>query len=101
MICLNFDIYKDLCQKHHLEPISPDLIQWGIDTEDGMMPLTTFSPSYGGKINIPDEYGRYGWGCWCISYAEVEERFNKLFKELKLLKMKKKLADIQQDFDNI
>ena len=61
MICLNFDIYKDLCQKHHLEPIAPDLIQWGIDTEDGMIPLTTFSPSYGVKINIPDEYGRYWW----------------------------------------
>lgn len=99
MICLNFEIYQNLCRKYHLEQLSDDSIQWGLNVDDVTLVLTTFSPSYGVKINVPDENGRWYWGCWCISYAEVDERLQLLIKNIKLLKIKKKLVDIQQDFE--
>jgi hypothetical protein len=79
--------------------LSNDLIHWGLTVDDTQLVLTTFSPYYGVKINVPDEYGKWYWGCWCISYDEVEERMYLLIKNIKLLQMNKKLVDLKQDFE--
>lgn len=115
MICLNFDIFRDLCIKHQLEPAdsvyslgtpNPILYQaaaiWGKMVDGGFIKIATFSPFYGVKINAPLKVTNlnweWNWGVWLLSYDEVEERFSLMEKNLKLMEIDKRIKEIDKDF---
>lgn len=115
MICLNFDIFRDLCVKHNLEPgdvvhnysTHTDIVNsssaiWGKTIEGSFKKIASFSPMYGVKINAPLKVTNlnweWNWGVWLLSYDEVEERFSLMEKNLKLMEIDKRIKDIDKDF---
>lgn len=116
MICLNFDIFRDLCVKHNLEPgdvipnysTQTDIVNssaaiWGKKTIEGCYRIiATFSHLYGVKINAPFKVTAqkwdWNWGVWMVSYDEVEKRFSLVEKNLKLMEIDKRIKDIDKDF---
>ena len=115
MICLNFDIFRDLCVKHNLEPgdvvhnysthtdiVNSSSALWGKTIEGSFKKIATFSPMYGVKINAPfkvtNQNWDWIWGVWMLSYDEVEERFSLMEKNLKLMEIDKRIKDIDKDF---
>lgn len=116
MICLNFEIFRDLCVKHNLEPgdvvynysTQTDIVNssaeiWGKKTIEGCYRIiATFSPLYGVKINAPfkvtTQKWDWNWGVWMVSYDEVEKRFSLMEKNLKLMEIDKRIKDIDKDF---
>lgn len=115
MICLNFDIFRDLCIKHNLEPadsifnyssqnleVNQAAAIWGKLINGEFIKIATFSPFYGVKINAPLKVTNlnweWNWGVWMLSYDEVEERFSLLEKNLKLMEIDKRIKDIDKDF---
>lgn len=115
MICLNFDIFRDLCVKHNLEPeesvydfstqhLVPNLGSaiWGKYIECNFKKIAIFSPAYGVKIYAPFKVTHkkwdWFWGDWLVSYDEVEKRFSLMEKNLKLMEIDKRMKDIDKDF---
>ena len=105
MICLNYEIFHDLCVKHNLIPIdgSNDCSAiWGKELPGRIEKIATFSPMYGVKINAPfkvtNQNWDWNWGVWMLSYDEVEERFSLMEKNLKLMEIDKRIKDIDKDF---
>lgn len=115
MICLNFDIFRDLCVKHNLEPVdgvyslgtqnfvlNQASAIWGKSIEGCYVKIASFSPYYGVKINAPLKVTNlnweWNWGVWLLSYDEVEERFSLMEKNLKLMEIDKRIKDIDKDF---
>ena len=116
MICLNFDIFRDLCVKHNLEPgdvfhnysTNTDIVNsssaiWGKHIDGGnFRKIATFSPMFGVKINAPfkvtSQNWDWNWGVWMLSYDEVEKRFSLMEKNLKLMEIDKRIKDIDKDF---
>ena len=115
MICLNFDIFRDLCIKHNLEPadsifnysshnleVNQASAIWGKLINGEFIKIATFSPFYGVKINAPLKVTNlnweWNWGVWMLSYDEVEERFSLLEKNLKLMEIDKRIKEIDKDF---
>lgn len=115
MICLNFEIFRDLCVKHNLEPgdvvysyyTRTDIVNsssaiWGKTIEGSFRIIAIFSPVYGIKINAPfkvtTQNWDWNWGVWMVSYDEVEKRFSLMEKNLKLMEIDKRIKDIDKDF---
>ena len=117
MICLNFDIFRDLCLKHNLEPgdsvynystqrliVNYSSAIWGKSIEGGFKQIATFSPMNGVQINAPFKHINQNrdwiwiWSTWLVSYDEVEERFSLMEKNLKLIEIDKRIKDIDKDF---
>ena len=115
MICLNYDIFHDLCVKHNLEPadsvydysaqkliVNNSAAIWGKVINGNPTKIATFSPMYGVKINAPfkvtNQNWDWNWGVWMLSYDEVEERFSLMEKNLKLMEIDKRIKDIDKDF---
>ena len=115
MICLNYDIFRDLCIKHNLEPADSVFIYgspqptpnqaaaiWGKSINGLFIKIATFSPIYGVKINAPFKVTNKKWdgiwGVWMLSYDEVEERFSLMEKNIKLMEIDKRIKDIDKDF---
>lgn len=115
MICLNFDIFRDLCVKHNLEPadsvynyssqnyvVNQAAAIWGKLVNGNFIKIATFSPVYGVKINAPfkvtNQKWDWIWGVWMLSYDEVEERFSLMEKNIKLMEIDKRIKDIDKDF---
>lgn len=116
MICLNFDIFRDLCIKHNLEPgdvvvynystqsniVNYSSAIWGKIIEGNYKQIATFSPKYGVKIKVPfkvtNQNWDWIWSVWLVSYDEVEKRFSLIEKNLKLMEIDKRIKDIDKDF---